>query len=73
MIGVENCPIALKFDRHLGSTAVDVAVKFQSDQAILNTNLAASRLCEILQWDVLSDIEKGPTALIQYKDDILPV
>ena len=32
-------------------------VKFQSDRTILNTNLAASRLCEILQWDVLSDIE----------------
>ena len=41
--------IALKFDRHLGSTAADVPVKLKSDQTILNTNLVVSRLCEILQ------------------------
>ena len=29
--------------------AADVSVKFQSDRIILNTNLAASGLCEILQ------------------------
>ena len=40
----------LKFDRHhLSSSAVEVPVKFQSDWTILNTNLVASRLCEILQ------------------------
>ena len=55
-----NCRIALKFDRHIGSTAAEVPVKFQSHQTILNTNLAASRLYEILQKDVFSDIETGP-------------
>ena len=42
------------------STAADVPVKFQSDAIIYTTNLAASRLHEILQWDVLSDIETVP-------------
>ena len=36
----------MKFDRHLGSSAADVPVKFQRD-AIIN-NLVASRLHEIL-------------------------
>ena len=59
-IGTLNCRIALKFDRNIGSTAAEVPVKFQNDQAILNTNLAASRLGEILRKDVFSDIETGP-------------
>ena len=50
-IGTLNCRIALKFDRHIGSTAAEVPVKFQSDRAILNTNLAVSRLYEILRKD----------------------
>ena len=37
-----------------------MSVKFQSDQTILNTNIAASRLYEILPKDVFSDIETGP-------------
>ena len=41
--------IALKFDRHIGTTATEVPVEFQSDRAILNTNLAASRFLEIVQ------------------------
>ena len=49
-IGTLNCCIALKFDRHIGSTAAKVPVKFQSDRTILNTNLAASRLYEILLY-----------------------
>ena len=44
-----NCRIALKFDRHIDSIAADVPVKFQSDRTIINTNLAASRLHEILR------------------------
>ena len=48
-IGFLNYRIALKFDRLIGSTAAGVPVKFQSDRAILVTNLAASRLYEILQ------------------------
>ena len=59
-IGTLNYRIALKFDRHIGSIAAEVPVKFQSDRTILNTNLAASRLYEILRKDVFSDIETGP-------------
>ena len=44
-----NYRIALKFDRHLGSAAAEVPVKFQSDWKNLNPNLAASRLREILR------------------------
>ena len=50
----------MKFDRHLGSSAADVPVKFQSDTTIESTNLVASRLYEILWKDVFSDIETGP-------------
>ena len=59
-IGTLNLCIALKFDRHIGSTAAEVPVKFQSDQTFLNTNFAASRLNEILRKDIFSDIETGP-------------
>ena len=54
-IGSLNHRIALKFYRHLA----DVPVKFQSDRTILNTNLKVSKLCEILQKVVLSDVEQG--------------
>ena len=40
--------VSLKFDAHLGSAAVEVPVKFQSDCKSLNPNLVASRLHEIL-------------------------
>ena len=46
-IRVLTCPIALKFDRHLGSTAAEMSVKFQSDTIIITPHLAASRLREI--------------------------
>ena len=62
-IGTLNCCVALKFDRHIGSTAAEVPVKFQSDRTILNTNLADSILYEILRKDVFSDIETGPWLL----------
>ena len=45
-----NCRIALTFDRHIGSNAAEVPVKFQSDRTILNTNLAATRFHEISWW-----------------------
>ena len=48
-IGNLDYRIAMKFDRHIGSNAAEVPVKFQSDQTIINANLAASRLCEILR------------------------
>ena len=35
--------------KHLSSTVAKVPVKFQSNYTSLNANLAASRLCEILQ------------------------
>ena len=38
-----NYRIALQFDMHIGNSSADVAVKFQSDLTILNTNLAASK------------------------------
>ena len=53
----------MTFDRHFGSSAADVPVKFQSDTTIQSTNLVASRLYEILRKDVFSDIETGPWGL----------
>ena len=41
-IGSLNYRIALKFDRHIGSSAAEVPVKFQSDRTILDTNLTDS-------------------------------
>ena len=43
-----NDLIALEFDRHLGSAAVEEPVKFRRDEKSLNPNLSASRLHEIL-------------------------
>ena len=48
-IGTLNGRIAVKFDRPIGSIAAEVPVKFQSDRTIQNTNLAASKLHEILR------------------------
>ena len=45
-IGSLSDRIALKYD---GSTPAEVPVKFPSDRTILNTNLAASRLRDILR------------------------
>ena len=64
-IGSLNYRITLKFDRHFGSIAAEVPVKFQSDCTILNINLAASSLCGILQKGVLSDIETEPWSVMQ--------
>ena len=44
-----NNSIVLKFEMRIGSSAASVPVKFQSDRTNLHTNLAATRLCEILQ------------------------
>ena len=46
-LGCRFFPIALTFDRHLGSDATEVPVKFQSDTVIITSNLAASKLHEI--------------------------
>ena len=47
--GFKLFSVALKFDRHLGSGATEMPVKFQSDKIIITSNLAASRLREIWQ------------------------
>ena len=39
----------MEFDRHLGSAAAEVPVKFQSDWKSLNPNPVAERLHEILR------------------------
>ena len=51
-IGCYNDRIVLKSDRHLGSAAAEMTVKFQSDCKYINPNLSASRLYEILRYDV---------------------
>ena len=72
-IGSFNYSIALKFHRHIGSGAAEVPVNFKIEQTILNTNLEASRFCEIFQQDILSDTETGPRVSFQYKYAILPI
>ena len=42
-IQVKTFPIALKFYMDLGSSAVEMPVKFQNDTTIRTVNLAASR------------------------------
>ena len=51
-IGCHNGRIVLEFDRHLGSTAAGMPVRFQSDWKILHLNLTGSRLHEILRYEV---------------------
>ena len=42
-IRVYTFPIALKFNRHFGSSVAEMPVKFQSDTNIITSNLLASR------------------------------
>ena len=72
-IGTLNYWITLKFDWHIGNTATKVSVTFQSDCAILNTSIAASRLCEILRLDVLSEIETRPRSHDARRCYLLPI
>ena len=51
-IGCYNDRIAIKFDRHIGSVAADVPVKFKSDWKRLNPNLVASGHHNILRYYV---------------------
>ena len=46
-------PMALKFDRHLGSSAAKMPIKLQSDTIIVTFDLVASRLHEVWRLDVL--------------------
>ena len=50
----------LSFSLEGARSIAKMPVKFQSDGTILDTNLAASRLCEILQSYVVSEIETEP-------------
>ena len=62
-IGCYDERIFLQFDRQLGSAAAEVPVKFQIDCKSLNPNLAASRLREIIRWDVRPLSEYRPWVL----------
>ena len=44
---------ALKFDRHLSSSAAETPAKFQSNWTILTPGFASLRLCEILWSDTI--------------------
>ena len=46
-IRIQTFPIALKFDKHIGSSAAEMPVKLQSDTTIMSCNLATPRLYEI--------------------------
>ena len=59
-IGSLNYRITWKLDGRLGNSAIETSFKFQTDDTILNTNLAASGPYEILQNVVLSDIITRP-------------
>ena len=50
---------AVKFDRRIGSAAVEVPVKFQSNRESLNLNLLASRLHEFSRLGVSSPVNRG--------------
>ena len=58
-MGCYEARITLKFDRHLGSAAAELPVKFLSDWKSLNPNLAALKLCKIFQTSVLL-VNRGP-------------
>ena len=45
--------IAIRFERPFGSNAAEVSVKIQSDFKILNPDIVATRLREILRQDAL--------------------
>ena len=53
----------MTFYSHYESAAADVPVKFQSDWKSLKPNLAASRLCEILQKNVHSLVNRVKNVL----------
>ena len=55
---VLNYTIALKFGRHIGSTAVDTPAKFQSDLTTSTPTLASSRLREI--WSSNRLVNEAP-------------
>ena len=63
--------IALKFDRHIGSSAAEMPVKFQSDMIIITSNLVASRLHEI--WRIWQRTGTWITSISKHTNDIIRV
>ena len=55
-------PIALKINRHLGSSAAEMPVKIQSDTIIITPIPATSRLREVWRQNVL--VNRGPGMLM---------
>ena len=60
-IRVWSFPSALKFERHLGSSATEMPVQFQNDLSIITCNLAASRhrdlaVRRLFAWWVMAQI-----------------
>ena len=55
-----NYRFAKNIDRHLGSTAAEVPVKFQSNWKSPNMNPVTSRLHKIMRQDVLPPSELMP-------------
>ena len=68
--GSSNYRIALKYDWSQCMLPNCLSVKIQSGRTILNSNLAASRLHEILWLNVLSDIETGPSRVSATSDTV---
>ena len=58
-----------EFDRHLGSTAVEMPVQLESDWKNLNLNLATLRLRDILWENVRPLSEKKPWYLAIYNSN----
>ena len=58
-IWVKAFPITLKFDRHIGNSAAEMPVKFQSDTIIITSNLAASSDSIIIASNLAASILRG--------------
>ena len=56
-IRISTFPIALKCDRHLGSSAAEMPVKFQSDTVITTSNLDLTRLDGKMSYRL---VNRGP-------------
>ena len=61
--GRDSVSIAMKFDRHLGSSAVEMPVKFLSGTLIIIFNLATSSLHKIWHSYLLPLSEQKPRVL----------
>ena len=71
-IGNLNYHIALKFDRHISSTATEVPVKFQSDCAILNTILWLRDFTRSSNKTCYQILKEGPGVMPALSCDPVP-